>query len=128
MLEERIRRSRRWRHAAGASALIAVFSFAAAWGGSSSAGAAGGGGGGACTPAKSPVVTLAAYSNPYVAYGKITTNFATEWKDAHDGQSIDLAAVVRGSTTQATNIVNGFKADIYASSTGPDVQMVRTPG
>ena len=85
-------------------------------------------GGDACTPSDSPVVTLAAYSNPYVAYGKITTNFATEWKDAHDGQSIIWQLSFGGSTTQATNIVNWFKADIYASSTAPDVQLVQDAG
>ena len=84
--------------------------------------------GGACTPSDSPVLTLAAYSNPYVAYGKITSNFATEWKDAHDGQSIIWQLSFAGSTTQATNIVGGFKADIYASSLAPDVQLVEDAG
>lgn len=96
--------------------------------GASSTTSASASGDGTCTPSDSPVVTLAAYSNPYVAYGKITTNFATEWKDAHDGQSIIWQLSFGGSTTQATNIVNGFKADIYASSTGPDVQMVQDAG
>jgi sulfate/thiosulfate transport system substrate-binding protein len=84
-------------------------------------------GSGSCTPAESPVITLAAYSNPYVAYGKITTNFANDWKDEHD-QSIIWQLSFGGSTTQATNIVNGFKADVYASSTAPDVQMVQDAG
>ncbi|MGH2596120.1 MAG: hypothetical protein ACRDH7_09170 [Actinomycetota bacterium] len=56
-------------------------------GGGSSAGASGGG---ACTPADTPVITLAAYSNPYDAYGKLTSSsgtFATDWKDKH-GQSL----------------------------------------
>ena len=80
-----------------------------------------------CTPSDSPVVTMAAYSNPYVAYGKITTNFANEWKESHD-QSIIWQLSFGGSTTQATNIVNGFEADIYASSLAPDVQMVEEAG
>ena len=81
-----------------------------------------------CTPSDSPVLTLAAYSNPYVAYGKITSTFASEWKDAHDGQSIIWQLSFAGSTTQATNIVNGFEADIFASSLAPDVQMVEDAG
>jgi sulfate transport system substrate-binding protein len=85
-------------------------------------------GDGTCTPAESPVLTLAAYSNPYVAYGKITANFATEWKDSHDGQSIIWQLSFGGSTTQATNIVNGFKADIFAASLAPDVQLVEDAG
>jgi sulfate/thiosulfate-binding protein len=83
---------------------------------------------GACTPAESPIVTLAAYSNPYVAYGKITSTFASEWKDAHEGQSIIWQLSFGPSTTQATNIANGFEADIYASSTAPDVQIVEDAG
>ncbi|MCI0635071.1 MAG: sulfate ABC transporter substrate-binding protein [Actinobacteria bacterium] len=85
-------------------------------------------GGEECTPSDSPVLTLAAYSNPYVAYGKITTNFANEWKETHEDQSIIWQLSFGGSTTQATNIVNGFEADIYASSLAPDVQMVEEAG
>jgi sulfate/thiosulfate transport system substrate-binding protein len=33
-----------------------------------------------------------------------------------------------GSTTQAQNIVNGFPADIYASSLDPDVSLVQKAG
>jgi len=82
----------------------------------------------ACTPADTPVITLAAYSNPYVAYGKITSNFANDWKEAHDGQSLIWQLSFGGSTTQATNIVNGFQADIYASSLAPDVELVEDAG
>ncbi len=82
---------------------------------------------GDCTPADSPILTLAAYSNPYVAYGKITSTFASEWKDEHD-QSIIWQLSFAGSTTQAENIVNGFEADIYASSLAPDVQTVEDAG
>src|SRR5215211_5810605 len=81
-----------------------------------------------CTPAETPVLTLAAYSNPYVAYGKITTNFANDWKGSHDDQSMIWQLSFGGSTTQATNIVNGFEADIYASSLAPDVQLVEDAG
>ena len=33
-----------------------------------------------------------------------------------------------GSTTQAQSIINGLQADIYASSTAPDVQLVQDAG
>src|SRR5829696_4661604 len=83
---------------------------------------------GQCEPSDSPVVTLAAYSNPYVAYGKITTNFANAWKEENDGQAIIWQLSFGGSTTQAQNIINGFKADIYASSLAPDVKLVEDAG
>jgi sulfate/thiosulfate transport system substrate-binding protein len=127
MFEERIRRSGRWSRLAGVSALIAACSFAAACGGSSSS-ATSGGSGGACTPAKSPVITLAAYSNPYDAYGKLTTAFASDWKDSHNGQSLIFQMSFGGSTTQAQNIINGFPADVYASSTATDVESVQKAG
>jgi sulfate/thiosulfate transport system substrate-binding protein len=99
----------------------------------SSNGGGGGGAsasGGACTPADTPVITLAAYSNPYDAYGKLTSSsgtFATDWKDKH-GQSLIFSMSFGGSTTQAQNIVNGFPADIYASSLTPDVKLVQDAG
>jgi sulfate/thiosulfate transport system substrate-binding protein len=83
---------------------------------------------GPCKPSDSPVITLAAYSNPYDAYGKLTSTFASEWKDAHDGQSLIFQMSFGPSTTQAQNIVNGFKADVYASSLAPDVEMVQKAG
>jgi sulfate transport system substrate-binding protein len=86
--------------------------------------------GGACKPADTPVITLAAYSNPYDAYGKLTSSsgtFATDWKAKH-GQSLIFQMSFGGSTTQAQNIVNGFPADIYASSLTPDVKLVQDAG
>jgi sulfate transport system substrate-binding protein len=83
-----------------------------------------------CKKTDSPVLTLAAYSNPYDAYGKLTSSsgtFATDWK-AKTGQSIIFQMSFGGSTTQAENIVNGFPADIYASSLDPDVAMVQKAG
>lgn len=78
----------------------------------------------------SPVLTIAAYSNPYDAYGKLTSSsgtFATNWK-AKTGQSVIFQMSFGGSTTQAENIVNGFPADIYASSLDPDVSLVQKAG
>jgi sulfate transport system substrate-binding protein len=96
--------------------------------GSSSASGSGGAAAGPCKVATSPVITLAAYSNPYDAYGKLTSAFAADWKDKHDGQSLIFQMSFGGSTTQATNIVNGFPADIYASSLSPDVSLVQKAG
>ena len=96
----------------------------------SSASGASVGAGGSCSKTSSPVLTLAAYSNPYDAYGKLTSSsgtFATDWKAKH-GQSLIFQMSFGGSTTQAENIVNGFPADIYASSLDPDVSMVQKAG
>ena len=43
---------------------------------------------GACTPADSPVITLAAYSNVYDVYGKLISTFQGDWADKHDGQQV----------------------------------------
>jgi len=88
------------------------------------------GGSASCLPADTPVITLAAYSNPYDAYGKLTSSsgtFGTDWKDKHD-QSLIFQMSFGGSTTQAQNIVNGFPADIFAASTATDVEMVQRAG
>jgi sulfate/thiosulfate-binding protein len=84
--------------------------------------------GGTCEPAASPIVTLAAYSNVYDAYGKLISNFQSEWKDEHNDQLVQFPASYLGSTTQAQNIVNGFKADVFAASLAPDVQLVQKAG
>lgn len=113
------------------SALLAVFVLAAcSSGGGSGDASTSASGSGSCTPADTPVITLAAYSNPYDAYGKLTSSsgtFATDWKDKHD-QSLIFQMSFGGSTTQAQNIVNGFPADIYASSLTPDVKLVQDAG
>jgi sulfate transport system substrate-binding protein len=83
---------------------------------------------GSCTPAESPVITLAAYSNVYDVYGKLISTFQTEWKDAHDGQQVIFQTSFGGSTTQAQNVVNGFTADIVALSLAPDVQLIQDAG
>jgi sulfate/thiosulfate-binding protein len=84
--------------------------------------------GGKCTPASSPILTLAAYSNVYDVYGKLISNFESDWKDKHDGQSLQFLTSFAGSTTQAENIVNGLQADVYASSLDPDVKEVQHAG
>ncbi len=110
------------------SALVAAGCASAS--GSSASGASAGGGGSSCNNKKSPVLTLAAYSNPYDAYGKLTSSsgtFPTDWKKTHK-QSVIFQMSFGGSTTQAQNIVNGFPADIYASSLDPDVSLVQKAG
>ena len=88
----------------------------------------GDGSSGPCTPAESPVITLAAYSNVYDVYGKLISAFQTEWKDAHDGQQVIFQTSFGGSTTQAQNVVAGFQADIVALSLAPDVQLIQDAG
>src|SRR5262250_19877 len=118
--------SRRSRLAA--AALGATFALVAA--GCSSAASGSSASGASSCKAKSPVLTLAAYSNVYDAYGKLTTSsgtFATDWKAKHH-QSVIFSMSFGGSTTQAENIVNGFPADVYASSLDPDVSLVQKAG
>ncbi|HEY7283198.1 MAG TPA: sulfate ABC transporter substrate-binding protein [Actinomycetota bacterium] len=81
-----------------------------------------------CKPAASPVVTLAAYSNVYDVYGKLISNFQSDWKDKHEGQQVIFQTSFGGSTTQAQNVVNGFPADIVALSLDPDVQLIQDAG
>ncbi len=83
---------------------------------------------GACTPADSPVITLAAYSNVYDVYGKLISTFQGDWADKHDGQQVIFSTSFGGSTTQAQNVVNGFPADVVALSLDPDVQSIQDAG
>jgi sulfate/thiosulfate transport system substrate-binding protein len=82
-----------------------------------------------CKQSSSPVVTLAAYSNVYDVYGKLTSAFASDWKDKHNGQSVQFLTSFGGSTTQAENVVNGVvNADVVALSLDPDVEMIQKAG
>ena len=102
--------------------LLALVASACGGGSSSSSG------GGPCTPAESPVITLAAYSNVYDTYGKLISNFQSDWKESHNDQQVIFQTSFGGSTTQAENVVNGFQADIVALSLDPDVQMIQDAG
>ena len=86
-----------------------------------------GSGAAACTPQDSPVLTLAAYSTPREAYGKIIPAFQTMWKDEHDGQTVIFQESYGGSTTQAQNVVSGFQADIVALSLALTSTSLPTP-
>src|SRR5207245_4008926 len=113
------------RSAAGAVCALALLGAAC----TSSTGSTGATGSPAsCTQSSSPVITLAEYSNVFDVYGKLTSTFASDWKDKHNGQNVIFQQSEGGSTTQAENIVNGFPADIYASSLAPDVELVQKAG
>src|SRR5213592_2637441 len=84
--------------------------------------------GGKCVPAKSPVVTLAAYSTPREVYGKIIPAFQAKWKSDHNGQNVIFQESYGGSTSQAQNVVNGFPADVVALSLAPDVDSIKKAG
>jgi sulfate/thiosulfate transport system substrate-binding protein len=84
--------------------------------------------GGVCKPAKSPVITLAAYSTPYDAYGKLISTWQKEWAAAHNKQQVIFQTSFGGSTTQAENVASGFPADIVALSLVPDVQIIQKAG
>jgi sulfate/thiosulfate transport system substrate-binding protein len=120
--------TRHRRTAVAALSVLALAGAACSKGNASPDGSNAASGGSDCTPAESPVITLAAYSNVYDTYGKLTSNFASDWKDEHDGQQVIFQMSFGGSTTQATNVVNGFPADIVALSLAPDVQLIQDAG
>jgi sulfate transport system substrate-binding protein len=118
------------RHRRTAVAVLAVLALAGAACGSSKAAGDNTNGNGspvACEPAESPIITLAAYSNVYDTYGKLTSDFAKAWKEEHDQQVI-FQLSFGGSTTQAQNVVNGLEADVVALSLAPDVQTIEDAG
>ena len=83
---------------------------------------------GECTTPEVPTITFAAYSTPREVYGKIIPAFQAKWKEEHDDQTVIFQESYGGSTTQAANIVNGFEADIFAASLGPDIDEVADAG
>ena len=105
-------------------AAIASFGLLGAACGSASGTDEGSNANGECTPPETPVLTFAGYSTPREAYGKIIPAFQSMWKEDHNDQQVIFQESYAGSTTQAQNIVNGFEADIYASSLGLDVDYI----
>lgn len=85
-------------------------------------------GGAGCAPPKTPTITFAAYSTPREVYRKIIPAFAAKWRAGHDGRNVVFQESYGGSTTQAQNVVNGFKADVVALSLAPDVEIIRNAG
>ena len=69
------------------AALVVVVAATGCGGGSDSSNASAASGGD-CKAGDSPVITLAAYSNPYDAYGKLTSTFAADWKESHSDQQV----------------------------------------
>ena len=96
--------------------------------GASACGSSGAATGATCTPAKSPVITFAAYSTPREVYGKIIPAFQAKWKADHNGQNVIFQESYGGSTSQAQNVVNGFPADVVALSLAPDVDTIKKAG
>jgi sulfate/thiosulfate-binding protein len=84
--------------------------------------------GGKCTPPQTPVITLAAYTTPREAYGKIIPAFQAKWKDEYNGQNVVFQESYAGSTTQAQNIIGGFEADVAALSLAADVDAIADEG
>ena len=84
--------------------------------------------GGPCTPPETPVITLAAYSTPREAYGKIIPAFTELWGEEHDGQRVIFQESYGASTTQAENMIAGFEADVAALSLAPDLDQVVDAG
>jgi sulfate transport system substrate-binding protein len=84
--------------------------------------------GGSCTPAETPVINFAAYSTPREVYGKIIPAFQSQWKEDHDDQNVIFQESYAGSTTQASNVIAGYEADIVALSLGPDVDQIAEAG
>ena len=115
-------RSRRTRLIALASAAVAVLT-ACSSDTTSSPGASG-----ECTPAETPQISFAAYSTPREVYGKIIPAFQSLWKEEHDDQNVIFNESYAGSTTQATNVIAGYQADIVALSLGPDVDQIADAG
>src|SRR5437899_8634712 len=82
---------------------------------------------GSCKPAKTPVITFAAYSTPREVYEKIIPAFQAQWKKDHD-QTVIFQESYGGSTSQAQNVVNGFRADVVALALAPDVESIKKAG
>jgi sulfate/thiosulfate-binding protein len=75
-----------------------------------------------------PVISLAAYSTPREAYGKIISEFKATWKEEHDGQEVIFQESYDASTLQASRVVGGYEADVVALSLGPDVDEIADAG
>jgi sulfate/thiosulfate transport system substrate-binding protein len=106
----------------GCAALVAIVASACATSNASTQGRKN------CKTASTPVVTLAAYSNVYDVYGKLISAFQDKYKEEHAGKSVIFQTSFGGSTTQAQNVVNGFKADVVALSLAPDVDLIKKAG
>src|SRR5512141_1413177 len=72
-------------------------------------------------------LTLAAYTTPREAYGKIIPLFQTYWKEK-TGQTVTFEESYLGSGAQSRAVVEGFEADIVALSLEADVTRIVDAG
>jgi len=68
-------------------------------------------------------LTLAAYSTPAEAYGKIIPLFQADYK-SKSGQDVTFATSFQGSGAQSRAVIGGLEADVVALSLGPDVDAI----
>ncbi len=72
-------------------------------------------------------LTLAAYTTPREAYGKIIPLFQAYWKEK-TGQTVTFEESYLGSGAQSRAVVEGFEADIVALSLEADVTRIVDAG
>jgi sulfate/thiosulfate-binding protein len=72
-------------------------------------------------------LTLAAYSTPREAYGKIIPLFVADWK-AKTGQDVTVDESYQGSGAQSRAVVGALEADVVAHSLQPYVDRIAKAG
>src|SRR6187401_29753 len=72
-------------------------------------------------------LTLAAYSTPREAYGKIIPLFVADWK-TKTGQDVTIDESYQGSGAQSRAVVGGLEADVVALALQPDVDRIEKAG
>ena len=78
-------------------------------------------------PGGAVTITLAAYSTPREAFGKIIPLFQADWK-AKTGQDVTVDESYQGSGAQSRAVVGGLEADVVALSLQPDMDRIATAG
>jgi sulfate/thiosulfate-binding protein len=85
-------------------------------------------GGTAGAPAGGSVkLTLAGYSTPAEAYGKIIPLFQADYK-SQTGQDVSIATAFGGSGAQSRAVIGGLEADVVALALAPDVAAIARAG
>jgi sulfate transport system substrate-binding protein len=72
-------------------------------------------------------LTLAAYSTPREAYGKIIPLFEADWK-SKTGQVVTIDESYQGSGAQSRAVVGGLEADVVALALQPDMDRIEKAG
>ncbi len=75
-----------------------------------------------------PVISFAAYSTPREVYGKIIPAFREQWKEDHDGQDVIFQESYGASTSQAANVIAGFRPMSWRCRSAPDVDEIADAG